>query len=203
MKLFRLTLLIVVLALSACVSLLAPKVESQVVNLRAGQYSLDKTHATILFKVQHLGLSTYVGRFNKFDATLDFDPANIAAAKLDASIEIDSLDINDPDLKKDLMGGGWFNQASHPQARFSTISVVEKTGNEFEFVGELNWRGVSKPINLLVTFHGGANNILTGKYTLGFSAKGSFLRSDFGMDKYIPIVGDQIQIEAFSEFQKN
>ena len=88
--------------LSACVSLITPKVESELVKLKAGQYSLDSSHATLLFKIQHLGLSTYVGRFNTFDASLEFDPDNIAASRLTALIEIDSLDINDTDLKDDL-----------------------------------------------------------------------------------------------------
>ena len=74
--------------------------------------------------------------------------------------------------------------------------------NDFKFTGNLDWRGVVKPIELTVTFHGGANNILTQKYTLGFSDKGSFKRSDFGMDAYIPLVADEINLEVFSEFQR-
>jgi len=189
--------------LSACVSLITPKVQSDVAKLKAGEYSLDSTHATLLFKIQHLGLSTYVGRFNKFDASLEFDPANIAAAKLNAVIEINSLDINDDDLKSDLMGRSWFRQSEFPQAAFESTSVNPISDTEFEFTGILSWRGVRKPITVAATFHGGANNILSGKYTLGFSAKGSFLRSDFGMDKYVPLVGDEITLEAYAEFLKN
>ncbi len=201
-KLVIVTLLSSVL-LSACVSLITPKVESEIVRLKAGQYSLDPTHATLLFKIQHLGLSTYVGRFNEFDATLEFDPSNIAAARLNAVIEIDSLDINDEDLKSDLMGRSWFHQAEYPQATFESTAVQPISDSEFEFTGTLNWRGKQNPITVSATFHGGANNILSGKYTLGFSAKGSFSRTDFGMDKYVPLVGDEITIEAYAEFLKN
>ena len=200
------TRFILILALSVlltgCVSWLAPKVEPDVVKLRSGEYSLDKSHTTVLFKIRHLELSTYVGRFNSFDASLDFDPLNPETMNLEASIDIDSLDINDPDLKDDLMGRTWFHQKNYPQAKFTTLKVEPLGDNKFTFTGNLNWRGVVKQISLVVTFHGGANNILTQKYTLGFSATGSFLRSDFGMDAYIPIVGDQINIEDFSEFQK-
>ena len=188
--------------MTGCVSWLAPKVESEIVKLRPGQYSLDKSHTTVLFKIQHLELSTYVGRFNTFDASLDFDPLNPEAMNLEASIDIDSLDINDAGLKDDLMGRTWFHQKSYPQAKITTVNVEPLGDNKFTFTGNLDWRGVVKPISLVVIFHGGANNILTQKYTLGFSATGSFLRSDFGMDAYIPIVGDQINIEVFSEFQK-
>jgi len=195
--------LALIFSLSACVSWLAPNVQTEIVKLKAGQYSLDKSHTAVLFKVDHLGLSTYIGRFNEFDASLNFDPSNIAQMQLNATIEMNSLDINNPDLKDDLMGRTWFNQKSYPQAKFTTRSVSLLADNEFEFVGDMDWRGVVKPISLIVTFNGGATNILTQKYTLGFSAKGSFLRSDFGMDAFIPLVGDQIEIEVYSEFQKN
>ena len=190
-------------ALTGCASLLAPKVQPEVAKLKGGQYELDKTHVSLLFKIQHLGLSTYVGRFNEVDASLDFDPANLTAMQLDAIVEIDSLDINNPGLKDDLMDGTWFAQKSYPQARFSTLSVRPISDAEFEFTGNLDWRGVVKPITLKATFHGGANNILTGKYTLGFSASGSFLRSDFGMDAYIPLVGDEVKLEVYAEFLKS
>ena len=199
----KFSLLIITLLISGCVSLITPKVEADVRKLKAGQYSLDKTHGTLLFKVQHLGLSSYVGRFNSFDASLEFDPDNIKAAKLSAVIDIDSLDINDPDLKEDLMGRSWFRQKEFPQASFTSTSVKPTSDTDFEFSGDLNWRGVVKPITVKATFHGGANNILTGKYTLGFSANGAFSRSEFGMDKYVPLVGDEVTIEAYAEFLRN
>ena len=187
---------------SGCAALLTPKVEAEFEKLKGGQFSLDKSHATLLFKIQHLGLSTYVGRFNSIDANLEFDPENISATKLTALVDMSSLDINDLGLAKDLSGAKWLNTNRYPQAQFSTLSVKPLSEGEFEFVGELNWRGVVKPVTLQATFHGGANNILTGKYTLGFSATGSFLRSDFGMDAYIPLVGDKVSLEAYAEFQR-
>lgn len=200
-------ILSLIVNLSSCASvltpLITPKVKTEISSLKPGQYRLDKSHATVLFKVQHLGLSTYVGRFNDFDATLEFDPKNIEAASLNAIIEMGSVDINDQDLKQTLMGGAWFNQKNYPQAIFTSKSVSAVNENTFEFTGELDWRGVQKPIVMTAVFHGGANNILTGKYTLGFSATGRFNRSDFGMSDYIPLVGDEISIEAYAEFQKN
>lgn len=198
-----LTVLFTTMLLSSCVSLLTPNVVSEVAKLRGGTYSLDTSHATLLFKVSHLGLSTYVGRFNAFDASLDFEPENMTNAKLDAVIEIASLDVNDDDLKDTLMGGTWFDQANYPQAVFTTTSVNPISDSEFEFLGDLTLHGVTQPISLIATFHGGANNILTGKYTLGFSAKGSFIRSDFGIDAYTSMVGDKVEIETYVEFQRN
>lgn len=195
--------LLLVFTLSACVSLITPKVQSDVTQLRSGQYQLDTRHTALIFKIRHLGLSTYVGRFNEVSATLDFDPQNLAATKLEAIIDMASLEINDPDLAQRLMGRTWFNQKQFPTATFKTLNVTPINDTEFEFVGTLNFRGVEKPLAVRAKFNGGANNLLTGKYTLGFDATASFLRSDFGMKAFIPIVGDEIKLEAFAEFQRN
>lgn len=203
LKMFRYCLVgIIFCSLNGCAAWLAPKVNTELLQLRSGEYSLDKTHARLLFKVQHLGLSTYVGRFNEFDASLNFDPNKVEETKLDAVIQIDSLDINDSKLRDTLMGNEWFNQSRYPQAHFTTVSVIQVGGGVFKFTGHLTWHGVTKPIVLDVIFHGGADNWLTQKYTLGFSAKTRFKRSDFGMDSYIPIVGDEVDLEVYAEFQR-
>lgn len=189
--------------LSACVSLITPKVEADLIELKSGAYSLDKSHARLLFKIRHLGLSTYVGRFNDFDATLEFDPNNMSAAKLSAVVDMSSVDINDQGLAEDLLGRSWFRVAEYPQAVFESTSVIPVSSSEFKFTGNLNWRGVSKEISINAKFEGGASNILTGKYTLGFSTVGKFQRSDFGMSKLIPLVGDEVTIETYAEFLKN
>jgi len=198
----RTCLICTLLVLSGCVSLLTPTVATEVDALRAGHYSLDKSHATMLFKVEHFGLSEYVGRFNQFDASLDFDPENIAQTKLEALIDIDSLDINDPGLKKQILSAKWFDQENHPQAKLSSVSLRQLDESNFELIADLQWRGINKPIAMQVKFNGGANNLLTRKYTLGFYASGSFLRSDYGVKTYLPIVGDEIKIEVFAEFQR-
>ena len=200
-KLVALTLLLP--GLTACIALITPSVEQDIKRLKPGSYSLDKSHAALLFKVQHLGLSSYVGRFNSLDAALEFDPADPASAKLTALIEMGSIEINDESLASTIKGRSWFNVEQYPQAEFTTLSVKATGENTFAFKGQLTWRGVSKPLTLSATFHGGANNILTGKYTLGFSASGQFLRSDYGLDAFIPLVGDEINLEGYAEFLRN
>lgn len=190
--------------LFGCSYLLTPSVEKQIENLESGEYQLDASHTTVLFKVSHMGLSTYVGRFNRFDASLDFDPLNIAQTRLDAYVETASVDVNNTDLEETLRGGSWFDAESFPRATLKTLSVEPSDNDDAQFLfnAELTLLGVTKPIKLNATFNGGADNILTGYYTLGFTAKGTIKRSDFGMDSYIPMVGDEITIEVFAEFQK-
>ncbi len=190
------------LLLASCGTLIKPNVKTGIVQLEKGSYKLDQTHVTVLFKINHMGLSTFVGRFNKVDASLEFDPNNIAAAKLSAVIDVASLDANNPDLEETLRGGSWLDTEKYPQAFFKTTSVSVLDQNSAVFTGELTLHGVTAPINLTVTFNGGANNMLTGFYTLGFSATSTFSRSTFGVDYLIPAIGDAVAIEVFAEFQQ-
>lgn len=192
----------VLILLGGCGYLLQPDVKQGMSNLEKGQYRLDPRHTTVLFKVDHMGLSTFVGRFNRVDATLDYDPADPAAAKLTAVIYTASIDVNNADFAETLTGSGWFNSERFPEARFVTQQVELVDGQSARFIGELTLLGVTAPIALDIHFNGGADNILTGRYTLGFSASTHFKRSLFGMDQYIPAVGDDVEIEVHAEFQR-
>lgn len=187
---------------SSCVSWLAPSVNTNLVTLESGQYKLDPNHAALLFKIQHLGLSTYVGRFNQFDASLNFDPQNISTASLQALVDIRSIDVNNADLADTLQGSDWFDSLQFPQAKFVSQGVKPLADDQFEFYGQLTLHGVTRPASFIARFHGGADNWMTGKYTLGFSATGNITRSEFDMASYIPLVGDEVQLEIYAEFLK-
>ena len=199
-KLFILFLAVSLLA--SCGTLIKPKVTTGLIQLEKGSYKLDPSHVAVLFKINHMGLSTFVGRFNKVDASLEFDPMNIAAAKLSAVIDIASVDVNNADLEETLRGSSWFDAEKYPQAFFKTTSVKVIDENTAEFSGDLNLHGVTAPISLKIHFNGGGNNMLTGSYTLGFSATSSINRSTFGMDYLVPAIADQVDLEVFAEFQQ-
>lgn len=194
--------LVIGLCLSSCGTLIKPNVKTDLMQLESGSYKLDQTHVSVLFKINHMGLSTFVGRFNKVDASPEFDPHNITAAKLSAVIDMASIDANNPSLEETLRGGSWLDTKRYPQAFFKTTNIGALDQNTAVFTGELTLHGVTAPIDMTVTFHGGANNMLTGFYTLGFSATTVFSRSVFGIDYLVPAIGDQIAIEVFAEFQQ-
>lgn len=201
---FKLTIIILLVGLlNACASLLKPELETELVELKAGQYTIDKNHATVLFKIDHMGFSKFIGRFNDFDATLDFDADNIANSRLEAVVNMASVDVNNQNFEETLRGAGWFNTRAYPQAFFKTTSVKNISDGSADFEGDLTFLGVTRPITISVYFNGGATNFLTYKYTIGFSATSTFKRSEFGLDRYIPTVGDEIELEVHAEFQKN
>jgi polyisoprenoid-binding protein YceI len=191
------------LLLGACAAIVRPNFTAEVVELRAGQYRLDTRHSSVHFKVGHLGLSTYVGRFNSFDASLDFDPQDIGATRIEGTVELGSVDTGDDEVDDLLSQPAWFDTERHPQASFRSTSVEPLENNMIGIEGELTIRGVTRPVYLNGQFNGGADNLLTRRYTIGFSATLGFLRSDFGMDRFNGLVGDEVEIELFAEFLRN
>lgn len=189
--------------LVSCDRLLTPGFETEVAELRGGGYTLDKDHAALIFKINHLGFSTFIGRFGDFDASLDFDPENIENSSVEVIVNTASIDVNLPEFEEDLRGGSWFDVENYPQAIFRTTEFVESVDEDtFIFRGDLTLLGETAPVDLEISFHGGGRNFLTRRYTLGFSASTTFLRSDHGLDNMVNFgVGDEIDLEIHVEFQ--
>jgi len=189
--------------LVSCDRLLTPDFNTDITELRAGQYIIDPDHATVLWKINHLGFSTFIGRFNDIEASLDFDPENIENSNLEVVINTASLDINNLEFAEELRGDNWFDVENFPQAVYRTTSFVEAVDEStFVFEGDLTLLGVTAPVTLNVNFHGGGRNFLTRSYTLGFSASATFQRSVFGLSRFTSFgVGDDIELEIHIEFQ--
>lgn len=192
------------LLLTSCDRLLTPDFNTQISELRSGGYVLDKDHASLVFEINHLGFSTFIGSFDDFDAALDFDPENVGNSSLEVLINMDSLDVNLPEFEEELKGSSWFDVATFPQAIYRTTGLVEtRDENTFVFGGDLTLHGVTAPLDLVVDFNGGGRNVLTRSYTLGFEASANFLRSDYGVSRFTNFgVGDEITLDINVEFRE-
>jgi polyisoprenoid-binding protein YceI len=181
----------------------------------AGTYTLDRSHASLLFRVNHLGFSHYTARFTRFDAELDFAPSDPAASSVTATIDATSIETDHPDPAFDfdaqLQDEHWLNTARFPQMTFRS-TAVELTGpNTARIAGELALHGVTQPVTLAVTFNGGyAGHALDPLGArIGFSARGSLMRSAFGISEGIPPpgssfgVGDDVEILIEAEFTRS
>ncbi len=187
---------------SSCVSWLQPTLNQDIVEIQAGEYKLDKDHAALLFKINHMGFSSYVGRFNEFDVSLDFDPNNIENSRIEAIIDMRSIDVNNPEFATKLGGTAWLDSQRFPQAVFRSLAVKKTDDEQLLVRGELTFLGTTKEVTMMAKLNGAANNPLTRQYTLGFTANLRFKRSNFGLKKFIPVVGDEVDIEIHSEFQR-
>lgn len=175
--------------------------------LPAGNYAMDETHASLIWKVNHMGLADYAARFTKFDTKLYLDTQDITKSRVKATIDPRSVQTAYPypeekDFDKKLSDGKeWLNAGEFPTITF-TSTKIEKTGdNTGKMTGDLTFLGVTKPVTLDVTLTGTlGNHPFKNKPAVGFSATGSIKRSDFGMTTYIPNIGDEVKIMIDAEF---
>jgi polyisoprenoid-binding protein YceI len=179
----------------------------------AGVYDLDKTHASVTFRVNHLGMSRYTARFTGIDGKLNFDPANPAAMSIEASVDTRSIKTDypnpTPDFDAELAGPNWLDAARFPKITFKSTSVEPTGPNTAKVTGDFSLHGVTKPLVLDVIFNGGYDGApMDPGSRVGFSAQGKIKRSDFGVSYGVPQpgstfgVGDEVEIQIEAEFTK-
>ena len=194
---------------TAPAALAAPGVSSvKPADLPAGHYVLDKTHASVVAKLKHMGFSNYQFRFTKVEAEFHYDPKTPEAAKINVTIDPASVDTATGadafglKFNKELAGDGWLEAAKYPTVTFVSTAVNVGDGQHGTVTGDLTLHGVTKPVTLDVTFNGVGSGMIPLQTRTGFSASTTIKRSDFGVSKYVPLVGDDVTLNIEVEFEK-
>lgn len=192
------------LVLGACAtasSVLYP-INETATNLRPGDYVIDPAHTTVIFAVDHLGFSTFYGRFNEISGRLSLNAEQPEKSNAAVKIAASSLDTPSDELDAKLRAPSMFDAAGHPDILFMTSRVVRTGDNTADVEGMLTIKGVTKPIVLKAVFHGSGTMPLTGAKVAGFDAKATVKRSDFGLNQWTGFVGDEVSLIIAAEFAK-
>jgi polyisoprenoid-binding protein YceI len=179
----------------------AQEVSSDPASAEAGQYRLDKKHASVTLKLSHLGLSFYTMRFDGVDASYAYDPATPQAARIEVAIKADSIDTGDPAFNAQI-ASQFFEAARYPAITFRSTAVRPGQGGKGEVVGDLTFHGVTRPITLDVVYNGAGRGMLREE-RMGFSGIATIRRSEFGVTKFLPLVGDDVTVLIEVEFVKS
>jgi polyisoprenoid-binding protein YceI len=149
---------------------------------RAANYVIDtaKAHASIEFRIKHLGFSWLTGRFDTFGGTFTFDEANPAASKVQVEVDTASVNSNHAERDKHLRSKEFLDVADFPKATFESTSV-KLNGDKATITGNLTLHGVSKPIEIEAQRVGGGADPWGG-YRDGFSGTTRLALKDFGIN---------------------
>lgn len=178
-------------------------VGSTAVQAETADYTLSKQYGSVLFRVLQEQYLYLVGRFDDFAGSLQFDPEDLSATRLQATVKMTSVDLADSSIVELLTSSAvWFNTSLYEEASFTTESATVTGDNTVELQGELTFVGVTQPWTLDATFLGGSDGTLGGN-TVGMNARGSFKRSDFGMDQYMNVAADEVEIEVNVKFNRD
>ncbi len=148
----------------------------------AADYVIDteRSHASINFRIKHLGYSWLTGRFDDFSGTFTYDDAKPEASKVKVEINTDSIDSNHAERDKHLRSDKFLDTAKYPKAVFES-TAVKMNGDKATIVGNLTLHGVTKQIEIAAEPVGGGADPWGG-FRQGFIGTTKLPLKDFGID---------------------
>lgn len=167
----------------------------------SGVYAVDRLHTYLTFSYLHQGLSYPLLRATDVMGEIHFDADDISKSRVDVAVETNSIRTNVAHFDKELASRKFFNADKYPHITFHSNRYVATSDAEGILHGSVTIRGITKPIELTVTFNDGFVHPVLETAVLGFSATGSLSRSDFGLDRFVPVVSDTVQLNVEIEFQ--
>ncbi len=173
--------------------------------LTAGDWTFDPNHSGVHFKVRHLGLTNVRGRFNGVDAWLAVGDS-LDSTRFGATIDIATIDTNQPDRDAHLLSTDFFAAEAHPTMTFTSTAIRDSGDGEYEADGELTINGITNAITLAVEFTGAEVHPGDGLLHSGFIATTQVLRDDYGIDFNMPLgvdkfaLGKKIDVEIDVQF---
>ena len=155
---------------------------SVVAPVNAADYVVDTkgAHASINFKIKHLGYSWLTGRFNKFDGTFAYDEANISATTIKINIDASSIDTNHAARNKHIRSNDFLDVGKFANATFVSTKVEGKGNSKLAITGNLTMHGVTKSI-IIDAIKIGEGKDPWGGYRIGFSGTTTISMQDFGI----------------------
>ncbi len=159
----------------------------------ADSYTIDPTHTWPMFEVNHLGYSTQRGRFNKSSGKITLD---IAARKgsVDITIDTDSLDMGFAKWDEHMKSQDFFYVQQNPTMRFTSDKLLFDGDKVVGAEGKFTLLGTTRPLTLTVSNFRCAPHPMTRKMHCGADVSATIQRTQYGMAKYVPLVGDEVKL---------
>ncbi len=169
-----------------------------------GNYKLDPTHASVTWSLSHAGLSNYTARFDEISGQLDFNPDAPQTSLVNITINPQSVSTGLPKFDDTLaFDSQYFDARTYPEIRFVSETLTLTGDNTATMTGTLTLKGISKAVTLDVTYNGAGSSFGNPGKTLGFSAQGHILRSEFNMGHLKNFgIGDRVTLRIETEFNE-
>ena len=167
----------------------------------AGEYTLEPHHTQVLFAINHLGFSTFYGTFSGASGTLKLIPGNPSLSQLDVSVPTASVNTINDTLNGELKSADWLDAGAFPTMTFHSTKVTMTGPQTADVTGDLTLHGVTHSETLQAKLNTPGVNPMDKAYTVGFEVSGHIKRSDFGVKKYVPLVGDDVQLIISAPFE--
>jgi polyisoprenoid-binding protein YceI len=172
----------------------------------ADAYKVDPNHSEVSFQIRHL-VTQVRGKFDKFEGTIQLDPAKPETSSVVFKVEPSSIDTGVADRDKHLRSADFFDVDKFPEISFTSKSIKATGKDQYNVTGTFTMHGVTKEITLPVTFGGTAKDP-GGNQRAGFSTETTLNRKDYGivwnraLDNGGALLGDDVKIAVNLEAVK-
>ncbi len=156
-------------------------------------FQIDPVHSSIIFRINHLGVTSFYGRFNNPSGTFTIDEKNPENNFAKVMVKVENVDTYNEKRDAHLKNQDFFHADQYPDIIFKTGSFKKLENDKFEVSGQLTFHGITKPIVIEVRQTGAAVDPW-GNFRMGFETSFTIRRSDFGMDKMLDLVGDEVYL---------
>ena len=160
----------------------------------ADTYKVDPVHSTVIFRINHLGTSWVYGRFDEVAGTFSVDDKTPA---FDFTVNAESVDTNNKQRDTHVKSADFFSVKEFPTITFKSTSVASTGDKKYDVTGDLTLHGVTKSITVPLEFVGAADTKMGSR--AGYEAHFSVKRSDYGMDKMVGMIGDEVYLTVSFE----
>mgnify|MGYP003632232780 CR=1 FL=1 len=166
----------------------------------AADYVIDDkgAHASINFKIKHLGYSWLTGRFDTFGGKFSYDQKDVSASKIEVNIDTTSVNSNHAERDKHLKSDDFLGVDKFANAKFVSSSVVDKGDDKLEIKGTLTLHGVSKDI-VIEANKVGEGDDPWGGYRVGFSGTTRIGLKDFAIKMDLGPASTHVELELHIE----
>ncbi|WP_110650498.1 YceI family protein [Salinicola peritrichatus] len=162
-------------------------------------YQMDPAHTSVVVSWNHFGFSNPTASFSDVKGTIQFDDQNVEQSSVEVSIPVKTVDTRVPALTEEFLEASYFDVEKFPEATFKSTRIEATGDQQYDVHGDLTIKGITKPVVLHATLNKAGTHPMAKVPAIGFDAETVIQRSDFGLDQYVPNVGDDVRIEISSE----
>lgn len=176
--------------------------------VQAGTYTIDGAHTLVAWRVSHFGFNDYFGLFGDAKGTLQLNPRNLGATRLDLTLPVSTVTVASAGLREHLLRPGKnggkpdFFGAAPADARFVSTSIRRTARTKAAITGNLTLNGITRPIVIAAEFVGAGANPMNKRETVGFHGRAAIERSAFGLTYALPMIADRVELDISVAFER-
>lgn len=171
-------------------------------------YKIDPAHSSVDFRVRHLMIATLRGEFAGVEGTVLLDPQNPANSKIQAAIDVATINTRDANRDKHLKAAEFLDAEKYPQITFVSKKIAAAGKDHWKVTGDLTIHGITKETMLDVEGPTPEAKDPFGNVKIGASATTKINRKDFGLGWNVPLeaggvlVGEEVTIHLEIELTR-